>query len=352
MMRHIGMLSGGVASWAAMRRVVDREGTDGLVLVFADTLIEDAGTYRFMLQAAANLAGRHLPGQALRRVAALVPVEADDIEGRRRQLAELRVRAMTWVPELYWLADGRTPWEVFRDTRFVGNTRADPCSRVLKRELVRDWLHARFEPGECTVYLGLDALEVARVDRARPYWAPYDLQAPLCEPAVVDGRRVLPTKEDMRAEAEASGLEPSELYREGFPHSNCGGFCVKAGHAHFEMLLRRHPRRYDWHARQEEARRAELGDVAVLRDRTRAGVLEWMGVDEADIIREHKHDHDGNEVVRERTVDGREVPNLRPLPLVELRQRVAQGREVDMFDWGGCGCMSDIDDDELCEVPA
>lgn len=34
--------SGGIGSWAAARRVADHHGTDGLVLLFADTLIEDS----------------------------------------------------------------------------------------------------------------------------------------------------------------------------------------------------------------------------------------------------------------------------------------------------------------------
>ena len=39
--KHLVMFSGGVGSWAAAKRVVERHGTEGVVLLFADTLIED-----------------------------------------------------------------------------------------------------------------------------------------------------------------------------------------------------------------------------------------------------------------------------------------------------------------------
>lgn len=40
-------LSGGVGSWFAGRRWIDRHGADDTVLLFADTLIEDPDLYRF-----------------------------------------------------------------------------------------------------------------------------------------------------------------------------------------------------------------------------------------------------------------------------------------------------------------
>jgi 3'-phosphoadenosine 5'-phosphosulfate sulfotransferase (PAPS reductase)/FAD synthetase len=52
------MFSGGVGSWAAARRVVEKHGTEDLVLLFADTLIEDEDTYRFLREAAANVGGQ------------------------------------------------------------------------------------------------------------------------------------------------------------------------------------------------------------------------------------------------------------------------------------------------------
>jgi hypothetical protein len=42
------MFSGGAGSWGAARRVADEHGTDDLVLLFADTHMEDADLYRFI----------------------------------------------------------------------------------------------------------------------------------------------------------------------------------------------------------------------------------------------------------------------------------------------------------------
>ena len=41
MIRHLVYFSGGVGSWAAAKRVAQREDVDQLTLLFADTLIED-----------------------------------------------------------------------------------------------------------------------------------------------------------------------------------------------------------------------------------------------------------------------------------------------------------------------
>lgn len=88
------MFSGGICSWAAARRVAATYGKENLTLLFADTLIEDEDLYRFLEEASADVG---------------VPVTR--------------------------VADGRTPWEVFRDNRFIANSRVDICSRVLKREV-------------------------------------------------------------------------------------------------------------------------------------------------------------------------------------------------------------------------
>ena len=95
------MFSGGVGSWMTARRVVDMHGTDGLVLLFADTMMEDEDLYRFIVDAAKNIGG-----------------------------------------EFVRIADGRTPWQVFTDERFLGNTKVDPCSKILKRQLLDKWRDA------------------------------------------------------------------------------------------------------------------------------------------------------------------------------------------------------------------
>lgn len=254
--RHVVMFSGGIGSWAAAKRVAERHGTADLVLLFTDTLIEDADLYRFLSDAAANVGGQFVR-----------------------------------------LAEGRTPWQVFRDERMIGNTRADPCSRILKRELSDSWLAANCEPASTTVYVGIDWSEEHRFRRlaARRAERGWRYEAPLCEPPYLD-------KRDMLAAARRQGIEPPRLYALGFQHNNCGGFCVKAGHAHFANLLRTLPERYAEHEAAEEGLRELVGQQSILRDRQ------------------------GGET--------------RTLSLRQFRERIEAGGQVDLFDWGGCGCFS------------
>lgn len=258
-MRHVVMFSGGVGSWAAARRVADRYGTDDLVLLFADTLIEDEDLYRFLDEAAENIGG-----------------------------------------ELVKISEGRTPWEVFHDVRFLGNTRVDPCSRVLKREVCDAWLDEHCDPATTTLYLGISWDEEHRFVRARDRLASkgWTVRAPLCEeplPPLGEGWAI--------RWLEDAGIEPPRLYAMGFPHNNCGGFCVKGGQAHFKLLLEKLPERYAHHERQEaELRRYLDKDVAILRDRRGS--------------------------------------KTRPMTLRVLRKRIEAKAEIDSEEWGGCGCFS------------
>ena len=54
-LRHIIRFSGGIGSWGAARRVIGRFGVSDVVLLFADTLIEDEDTYRFLSDASSDL---------------------------------------------------------------------------------------------------------------------------------------------------------------------------------------------------------------------------------------------------------------------------------------------------------
>lgn len=215
------MFSGGITSWALARRLADKHGTDGLVLLFADTLAEDEDLHRFLAQAAADIG---------------VPVTR--------------------------VADGRTPWQVFNDKRIVGNTRIAPCSHLLKQEPCRQWLEANTDPATTTLYVGIDWTEVHRLPAIERGWAPWTVLAPLTEPPYLD-------KTGWINAARARGIEPPRLYRLGFVHNNCGGACVRGGQAQWARLLAAFPERYAANEREENALRLHLGkDVAILRDRT------------------------------------------------------------------------------------
>jgi len=270
MSAHVVMFSGGLGSWMTAKRVAEKHGTDDLFLVFADVggqhtsphAGEDEDTYRFIREAAANVGG-----------------------------------------ELVWLNEGRDIWQVFKDDRFLGNSRLANCSKFLKQRPAREWLEANIYPAaEATVYVGIDWTESHRLPAVVNAYLPYRAEAPLTEPPYL-------TKDDMRAACEAAGMEVPRLYRAGFPHNNCGGFCVRAGQAQMELLLREHPERFAYHEGKEEELRQHLGkDVAILRDRTGG--------------------------------------TSTPLTLRRFRERVQIQPELfDGLDWGGCGCFVDTNEE-------
>lgn len=253
-MKRVVMFSGGVGSWAAAKRVVERHGKDDVVLLFADTLIEDEDLYRSLNDYSANL------GLPITRI-----------------------------------QDGRTPWQVFNDVKFLGNSRVDPCSRVLKRELMNKWRDEYCDPADSVMYLGIDWSEIHRIETVKARNPGWVYEAPMCE-------KPLFTKAGMLHWQEREGIKVQRLYEMGFPHANCGGFCIKAGHAQFRLLLEQMPERYAEHEANENAIRDKLGEVAIMRDRSGG--------------------------------------QSRPLTMTEFRQRYEGGeRTEEMFeDYGGCGC--------------
>lgn len=253
-LKHVVSFSGGICSWAAAKRVVERYGTADVTLLFADTRTEDEDLYRFIHEAAANVG---------------VPLTV--------------------------IADGRDVWQVFHDERYLGNSKIDPCSRSLKRELADKWIKANFEQETTIRYVGLDWTEVHRIERHQKASAPWRVEAPMADKPYM-------TKDQMIDWLRSEGIEPPRLYAMGFPHNNCGGFCIKAGIDNFRLLLHTMPERYAYHERKEQELREYLGkDVAILRDRT-GGVSKPLTL----------------KALRERE-------ECLPMPLGN--------------DFGGCGCM-------------
>lgn len=258
---HLVTLSGGAGSWAAACRVRERYPDERIVALFADTSMEDEDLYRFLPEAAASVGA-----------------------------------------ELVRIADGRTPWDVFFDERFLGNSRIDPCSKILKRQLLDRWRRDNLDAANTVVYIGIDWTEIDRLERFREALAGWRVEAPMCEPPYL-------TKRDMTNAMVAVGLRPPRLYAMGFVHNNCGGFCVKAGQSHFANLLRVMPERYAFHEQKEQDIRALLGDVSILKDRTGGGPR-------------------------------------RPLTLRAFRERIERGASYDLFEIGGCGCVVGLGSDE------
>ncbi|WP_033355465.1 hypothetical protein [Kitasatospora aureofaciens] len=220
--KHIVQFSGGIGSFAAALRVVERYGPENTTLLIADTLIEDPDLWRFSRAASQAL------GAPLVRV-----------------------------------ADGRTPFRVFHDIQFLGNSWKAPCSLHLKIRPCLDWLTQNADPENTTLYIGIDSSvkDRARIPPIARNWQPWRTEFILC----AEGEPEL-TKDELLEEARNFGVEPPRLYALDYPHNNCGGLCVRAGKAQWLHTLRTFPERYAIAEAEEEAFRAKHGDYSILKE--------------------------------------------------------------------------------------
>lgn len=262
--KHIVFYSGGIGSWATAKRVIEQHGKENVILLFTDTLIEDEDLYRFI---------------------------------------DETVKKMDC--EYVHLEDGRTPWEVFKAVRYLGNSRVAQCSHLLKQKPANEWIKEHFKPNECILYLGIDWTESHRTKAPVKNYAPYKVEFPMCEEPYVN-------KVDMIKELERLGIEAPRLYKRGYSHNNCGGFCVRAGQGHFVHLLKDNPDLYKYHEKKEQEMLEFLGreDISILT-RQRNGIKETF-------------------------------------TLKQLREEYENGSEqIDMFDIGGCGCFVDAQFEQI-----
>jgi len=270
--KHVVMFSGGIASWATAKIIATAYGTDNLFLVFSDVkgnsesphIGEDEDTYKFIDAVVKNIGGTYI-----------------------------------------YLNEGRDIWEVFKDSNFLGNSRVAKCSHELKQKPAWEWVTNNCDPENTIIYVGIDWTEVHRLPAIEKNYAPYKVKAPLTDPPYID-------KDELIRLAEKDGLPIPKLYTLGFPHNNCGGGCVRAGHGQFKKLLQIMPERYAmWEQKEEEVRQHIGKDVSILNDRSGGGPR-------------------------------------RPLTLAQFRKRVEDEiEEIDELDIGGCGCFfEDVDADD------
>jgi hypothetical protein len=284
--------SGGDASRFTALMVAREHGTED-----ADVFIEDRDLYRVLIESAAYLFGlkgkrRRLVGRLLNRLKRLPPLAK--IEARKKFLLKLASDTRSLMPRLVWIAEGRTPWDVFRDVRFIGNSRVDPCSRILKRDFLRKWTEKNCDPADTILYFGLDANEGHRLGGVRQRLTGWRCEAPMVDAFIF--------KEQVRAELEKTGVRRSRSYELGASHDNCSMTCVKAGQGSWKLALTKRPEAYAYAESEEIRTKAVIGraDIGVLKDR-RGG-------------------------------------ESKALDLTTFRERVQAGAQVDMFDIGGCGC--------------
>lgn len=245
--------SGGLGS--AISALIAYENDLDFNMIFADTLIEDEDLYRFL----------------------------DDVS------------AAIGKPYVH-LKDGRTPWDVFVDKRYIGNTRTAHCSTELKTKPVKAWIDANALPDDPLV-LGMDWSEMDRIERAKAVWAPRPVASLLNQFGVV---------RDQYADIlKRHGIAEPRLYGMGFSHNNCGGFCVKAGQNQFARLLEHKPEAYAYHEQQMIIATDKIGPTA------------------RPFLR--------------KSFDG----EVQYLTLTEFREQIETGEQIDMFSSEGCGCFTD-----------
>lgn len=309
--RHVVMFSTGMGSWAAAQRVIAAHGPENVTVLFADVKGSDKDN----------------------------PHAGEDEDNYRF----FRECAATWPAEVQIVVveDGRDIWQVFRDDRFIGNSRLANCSKYLKQIPCREWLEANCDPERTVVHIGIGWHESHRIAANTKGYLPWRTAYPMCEPPFVDN-------DDIEQELSALGIKPPNLYERGYAHANCGGFCVRMGLGQAAHLLQENPERFAYHERKEQETRVFLGTPStILRDRTRAGRMKYLGLTEADmatITTPGYWDADGEwrdaqtvEVVR---ATGKPLPPVAPLTLADFRLRhQAEPEQTDLFDIGGCGCF-------------
>ena len=240
--------SGGLGSFMAAYLLKDQP----MRLVFADTKTEDEDLYRFINET-----------------------------------------SKFFGVELEVIADGRNIWEVFNDVKFMGNSRIDPCSRILKREVFDAYMDKTASKENDSIIFGIDKKEEHRCVAITGRWAPWRCEFPLV--------KSFKTREQILDVLDSIGIEPPRLYEMGFPHNNCGGFCVKTGQKQMKLLLETFPERYAWHEEQQEKLFTKIGPRGFIR----------------------------------KTIDG----DLKYLSLKEFRESLDNGVPAEMWSQEGCGCF-------------
>jgi PP-loop superfamily ATP-utilizing enzyme len=104
------------------------------------------------------------------------------------------------------------------DVSFIGNSRVDPCSLNLKRLLLKRWIVEHCDPATTVVAIGIDWTEIDRCERITAGQLPFTAVYPLIDAGL--------DKDQCFQVAAERGIKPPRLYDLGFPHNNCGGFCV------------------------------------------------------------------------------------------------------------------------------
>ena len=221
---HVAMYSGGASSAYVAYQIVQTYGKENCRLFFTNTLWEDEDNYRFMDE-----------------VAEYIGLEVTE------------------------RLDGRTPEEVFFDSRFLGNSRFAKCSQELKVAQTLEYLEElRADNLEPILYFGIGPHEAHRAENLVDFYyenvksGPVETRFPMIDMFREDL--------DVKAIIENEwGIKLPRMYALGFSHANCAGRCVRGGFQHYAQLYSVWPDQYQLQEEMEEDFRREFEkDVSIL----------------------------------------------------------------------------------------
>lgn len=220
---HIAMFSGGASSAYVAYLMVNMHGQDNCKLFFTDTLWEHEDNLRFMIEVAEYLG----------------------LEIIKRR-------------------DGRTPEEVFEETRFLGNSRLAKCSSQLKvRQTVIFIEELRDDGFEPILYFGIGPHEAHRRESLVDLYSHYSTGTVETRFPLIEGNlRDVDIKTIIQNEWK---IELPYMYELGFSHANCGGRCVRGGMNHYRHLYRVWPDKYLAQEQMEKRFRDNLGEFTILK---------------------------------------------------------------------------------------
>jgi hypothetical protein len=353
MKNNVIFFSGGTASFAVADWVKTNFPNDNTVLYFTDTKWEDKDLYRFINEASNKL---ELP---------------------------MLCHSM-----------GLNPIELMFEKKLVFNSRLGECSKILKMKVASDflkkglepehsyWVNKRFLKNEdfrtnAKLFFGIGFEELHREEPIRRNWAPqFQVEMPMVY-------NIIHKDEALKK----YNLRIPDMYLRGFTHNNCAGRCIKAGQAHFKNLKRERPEEFKKLVEQEHHMRICVDAYRYIKAIPEDEITEderemlYQEIDEA--YRDYfygrsdkpkfyvspsasaapKHmtfktysfmkksnpdyeppifDDEGKIIVE--AVGNKSIPYPLNRFNVDLRE---EERQIDLFDFGGCGCFLDYDNVEV-----
>lgn len=286
------LLSGGKSSTLAAYYHRAKHPERDYIYYFNDTLVEHKSTYRFLIESLYFLS--ELPISS--RVAKLVK-GIPDLSWQHDPTLQKRTRHLDRLFEVVCNDTGLhrerfvDPWASFSKHGYIGNTRVDICSWMLKREPRRAFTDRLL--GEIEICLGFNWTEIARLDKAIAN------ESNLIAPLATDFVNTFDLWDEFHA---ASGIQEGEAYGLGLAHDNCSGACVKSGQAQWKLVWEKRPEVYEWCENRMEEIMGENPNLKPFLRKTIGGELKYLSLKEYRVL------------ILE--------PQL----------------EVDLQDFGGCGC--------------